>query len=133
MLVNYVTFEVDTDDRAGFDTWYGKLVDDAKSEHGCIIYDYLTYADSPTKGAILAAWETQEDIAAHRLHPSHIEILALATSKWGMHNIRIQSFSDIGGYKTAERDRMDGSGEPPDVRDTILELIARFHASGSAS
>ena len=133
MLVNYVTFEVSTDDRAGFDTWYGKLVNDAKSEHGCIIYDYLTNPHSPTFGAILAAWESPEDIAAHRLHPSHIEILALATTKWGMHNIRIQSFSEIGGYRTAERDRMDGSGEPPEVRDTILDLIARFHASGSTA
>jgi len=129
MLVNYVTFDVDTPDRAGFDAWYGKLVDDAKSEPGCIIYDYMSDPRSPTRGMILAAWESEDDIAAHRIHPSHVEIMALGSSEWGMHNFRIESFFEIGGHKVGERDRMDPANEPADVRDEIAELIRRFHES----
>jgi quinol monooxygenase YgiN len=126
MLVNYVTFAVDTEDRAAFDSWYLRLVEAARQEDGCIVYDYLTDPSRPGRGITLAAWESEADLAAHRLHPSHIELMALGSTKWGMHDIKVHSWTEIGGYRTAERPRLDGPSEDNTGREAMHTLIKQY-------
>lgn len=129
MLVNYVTFEVDTDDREAFDQWYLRLADDARQEDGCILYVYLKDPRHPTRGVTVAAWRGEEDIAAHRLHPSHIELLALGSTKWGMRNITVHSFRDVGQYSVGSRTQVDGKGEDEASRVRMHSLIRAYQAA----
>jgi len=129
MLVNYVTFEVDTDDRDAFDRWYLRLVDDARQEDGCILYVYLTDPRHPTRGATIAAWRGEDDIAAHRLHPSHIELLALGSTKWGMRDITVHSFRDVGRYQVGGRARVDAEAGDKAGRAQMHALIRAYQAA----
>ena len=127
MLVNYVSFEVETEDRDAFDTWYLGLVEAAQQEEGCIVYDYLIDPRHPTRGVTIAAWRSEADIAAHRLHPSHIELMALGGEK-GIRDIHVHSFSDVGGYRISSRARLEGAGDDPESRARMLALIAQYQA-----
>ena len=129
MLVNYVTFEVDTDDRSAFDQWYLRLVDDARQEDGCILYVYLTDPAHPTRGVTIAAWREEENIAAHRLHPSHIELVALGSTKWGMRDLTVHSFRDVGRYKVGSRERVDDEAVGEEAREEMHALIRAYQAA----
>jgi quinol monooxygenase YgiN len=133
MLVNYVIFDVETDDRVAFDAWYRRLAEDAQREPGCIAYDYLTDPAHPTGGAVVAAWETEEDIARHRLHPSHVELMALGSSKWGMRNIRRHSFTNIGNYSVSARPALDDRAEPEANREEMHRLINEYQRGPAES
>jgi quinol monooxygenase YgiN len=126
MLVNYVSFAVNTPDRAAFDSWFLGLVDAARQEHGCVVYDYLIDPSRPDHGNTLAVWDSEADLAAHRLHPSHIKLMALGSTKWGMSDITVHSWSDIGGYRTAERPRLDTAGGPDTSREAMNALIKQY-------
>ena len=58
MIVYYVSFEVDTDDRAGFDEWYRARTTEAKKEKGCLAFDYLLDPEQPGRGFMVEIWET---------------------------------------------------------------------------
>jgi quinol monooxygenase YgiN len=133
VLVNYVVFDVHTDDRAAFDAWYRRLAEDAQGEQGCIAYDYLTDPAHPTRGAVVAAWESEEDIARHRLHPSHIELMALGSAKWGIRNIRRHSFADVGNYSASVRPALDDPAGPGANRDEMHRLISEYQRTPGAS
>ena len=127
VLVNYVSFEVETDDRDAFDSWYLGLIEAARNENGCIVYDYLTDPRNPTRGITIAAWQSEADIAAHRLHHTHVELMALGSAK-GIRDIHVHSFGDVGKYKTSSRSRLDGAGDDPESRARMLALIAAYQA-----
>jgi quinol monooxygenase YgiN len=128
MLVNYVSFEVDTNERDAFDQWYLRLAADARQEKGCLVYDYLRDPQNPKRGITIAAWESEADIAAHRLHPSHVELLALGSEKWGMRDLRMHSWTEIGGYKVTERSRVDGTGQDQEGREQMHSLVREYQA-----
>ena len=133
MLINYVTFEVDTDDREAFDEWYGRLAEDARQEEGCILYVYLKDPHRPTRGVTVAAWRSEEDIAAHRQHPSHIELVALGSSKWGMRDMTVHSFRDVGDYRVSTRPAIDAEAGTNDAgRQEMHDLVQAFLSARQA-
>lgn len=129
MLVNYVSFRVETEDRAAFDAWYSGLVSKAQTEEGCLVYEYFTDPNDPDRGVTLAAWRGSEDLAAHRLHPSHIELVGLGSSKWGMRDFRVHSWTDVGGYRISERQRIDDPGDDATSREHMRKLVQAYQES----
>jgi quinol monooxygenase YgiN len=111
MIVYYVSFEVDTDDRAGFDQWYRARTKDAKQEKGCLAFDYLVDPEQPRRGFMVEIWETAEDLEAHMAHPRHVEALALGSMKWGLRDVHVHVWTRAEGHEFAVRNRTDDLAE----------------------
>lgn len=102
--MTYVTFELPPDvDHGAFEEWFVGIVRRYREEPGCVAYDYLRNPEHPTQGAMIEVWQTVEDSATHLLSPAHIEMVALSTAKWGMHDIRTHKWTAAEGYGYTER------------------------------
>ncbi len=123
MIVYYVSFEVDTDDRAGFDEWYRARTTEAKKEKGCLAFDYLLDPEQPGRGFMVEIWETPEDLEAHMAHPRHVEALALGSMKWGLRDVRVHVWNRADGHEFTVRNRTD---DLAGGRDELSERIGEF-------
>ena len=126
MLVNFVSFYVDAPDLEAFDRWYIGLVEDAQKEPGCMVYEYMRDPRDARHCFMLAAWENEADIAAHRLHPSHVELLAFGSTRWGIRDLHRHSWADVGGHTASGRPRIDGSDLDGESRATMHALVSRL-------
>ena len=95
MLAVYVRFDV-TGDGETFVSGFGPLAAEARRSAGCVGYDLLVDPLDSTRGAIVELWETEADRETYLLTPCHVEMVALATSEWGMGNFKTYYFRDAG-------------------------------------
>jgi quinol monooxygenase YgiN len=93
MVVYYSTFEVTTDDRAAFDEWFGGLVQECRSEDGCVFYEYSVSPERPSRGVLFGAFETMAQLEAHRVYPAHVEIVAFGAER-GMSDVTVDRWVD---------------------------------------
>jgi quinol monooxygenase YgiN len=104
MYITYVTFELPPNiDRDAFEEWFIGIVRRYREEPGCVAYDYLRNPEHPTQGCMIEVWESLEDAAVHFLTPAHIEMVALGTAKWGLHNIQTHRWTAAEGHGVAQR------------------------------
>jgi quinol monooxygenase YgiN len=124
VIVNYTSFLVRSDDLSGFDAWFSGLVDQARQEEGCVVYDFYPDLHEPRRRAVVAVWTSEETLAAHRIHPLHIEMVAHGASQWGIHDVRKHSWRNADGYSLRERDEVDSPDEG-DVGRTAMDQLVR--------
>jgi quinol monooxygenase YgiN len=125
VIVIYGSFRVDTEDRRAFDEWYRSCLSIARQEKGCVAYDYLLDPQQPDRGFNLEIWETADDFQAHMLHPAHVEMMALASRKWGVRDLRMHFWMDAQGHQYNIRERTE---TPVEGRGNLYERIAALQA-----
>jgi quinol monooxygenase YgiN len=132
MIVNYTTFRIRHHDDVAFDDWFLGLCSAARDEDGCIVYDYFNVIGDPGRRAVLAAWRDEHAFGAHRVHPLHVEMLALGGSKWGICDLDSNSWPDARGHRTSARDKVDAT-VPGQGREAMLERAAQYLAEDADS
>lgn len=56
---------------------YRELVEETRTETGCISYELLQRADDPTRLLLVEEWESQAHLDAHTRTPHFIRLVAL--------------------------------------------------------
>jgi quinol monooxygenase YgiN len=122
MIVVFATGDGPTADREAFHAWFLPLVQMAREEEGCIVYNYSV---DPVSGrvVIVEAWESQETFDVHLTHPGHVEMLAVGSRDWNMGNATVHMWMHAEGHTYAERARVD---EIADDRSELADLVRRF-------
>jgi quinol monooxygenase YgiN len=120
VLVTYVTFEVDPRTEAEFDDWFAGLVRAIRATAGCVVYDFLANPGQPGGRAMVEVWESEADREAHLVQPAHVEMVARASSEFGMRNLRAHYWEEAMGHHVVERKRSD---MPVEGRDDLNRLV----------
>jgi quinol monooxygenase YgiN len=122
MIVMYVSMEF-TADPAEFDAWIMPLFRKERQEPGVVAYDCLIDSENPQRRRVVEIFEDDAAAERHVTSPAHIEMLALGTMKYGMHDLVIQVWDRAEGYRHSTRARSD---TPVAGRDVADRLIATF-------
>jgi quinol monooxygenase YgiN len=129
MLVTYVTFEVDAQTQAEFDPWFASLVQTIRSSKGCVLYEFLANPSLQGRRAMIEVWESRADREAHLVLPAHVEMVARASSDFGMRNLRAHYWEDARRHRVIERDRSD---TPVEGREALNHLVFDYGGSEPA-
>ena len=125
MLVLYVTFELEgvggDSDRA-FRRWLADIATTTQEVEGCVSYDYVVDLEA-RRGNLVEVWTSTVARDGYVLMPHHVEMVALATSKWGMHGFRTMCWPDAGEAAVSARER---SEEPSASRQEMNRLVAAY-------
>jgi quinol monooxygenase YgiN len=120
VLVTYVTFEVDLQTEAEFDQWFGGLARIIRDTEGCVLYEFLAHPDTPSSRAMVEVWESKADREAHLVLPAHVEMVARASSEFGMRNLRAHYWEEATHHHVVERQRSDAPGEGREVMNRLV-------------
>lgn len=130
MIVNYSSFRIEGSDAAAFDRWFFRLVEAARCEEGCLVYDYFVDPADRSRRYVMAAWTSEQTLAAHRVHPLHIEMLAEGSAR-GIRDLRKHSWRRAEGYSYGERDRTESPHAGDPGRDEMEQRVrAQIAATG---
>jgi quinol monooxygenase YgiN len=125
VIVVFVSFRVPDADRAAFDRWMAPLIEAARAEDGCVVYEYFTDPVDPGRGVMLEAWESAEALDAHSVHPAHVEMVAFGTQRWDMRDLAIHSWGDASAHAFASRPTID---VPAPGREAMMKAVKRLRS-----
>lgn len=128
MLVTYVTFEVDLQTEAEFDRWFAGLVRAIRGTPGCVLYEFLAQPGSPGFRAMVEVWDSKADRDAHLVLPAHVEMVARASSEFGMHNLRAHYWEEASQHYVVERQKSD---TPVAGRESMNQLVVDYGGFGA--
>jgi quinol monooxygenase YgiN len=107
VILVIVEFDVDAATRPAFDSWVGAIIADARAEPGCVDNRYVVDPHNPGHGMFVEAWQSRSAVLAHHSHPSHVELFALGSERWGMRNFTVRTWVDAGDFTTRAADRIE--------------------------
>jgi quinol monooxygenase YgiN len=120
LLVTYVTFEVDLQTEAEFDRWFGALAHTIRGTQGCVLYEFLAQPGTPGGRAMVEVWESKAEREAHLVLPAHVEMVARASSEFGMRNLRAHYWEEATHHHVVERQRSDAPVEGREVMNRLV-------------
>jgi len=127
MLVLNVAFELEGspgDRPAALRHWLAELVAKTRQVEGCVRYECVVDLEA-RHGVIVEVWTSAAARDRYLLMPHHVEMVALSTSKWGMHDFRTMCWTDAGEPAVSARERSD---EPTANRPEMNRLVADYLA-----
>ena len=104
------------------------LIEAARAEEGCVLYEYFTDPVDPGRGVMLEAWESAEALAAHSVHPAHVEMVAFGTQRWGMRDFVIHVWGDASAHTFVSRPTID---VPVPGREAMMEAVEHLRSGGA--
>ncbi len=120
MILVIVEFDVDAATRPAFDSWVGAIVADARGEPGCIENRFVVDPQNLGHGMFVEVWESRAAVLAHHSHPSHVELFALGSERWGMHNFTVRTWADAGSFTTRTAERIEELAAGREVLQRLL-------------
>jgi quinol monooxygenase YgiN len=126
VILVIVEFDVGAASRPAFDSWVASIIADARHEPGCIDNRYVIDPREPGRGMFVEVWQSRAAVAAHHAHPSHVELFAAGSERWGMRNFTVRTWADAGDCTTRTAERIE---ELAAGRDTLQRLVRERKAA----